>query len=46
MKTIEFKKLLKEDNPNHILHKHINSMIYLTDRQVQKVIDLKNGANK
>lgn len=46
MKTIEFKKLLKEDNPRHILHKHINSLIFLTDRQVQKVIDLKNGVKK
>lgn len=48
MKNQDFKKILKEDNPKHILFRHMYSCfpkvkgIYLTDKQLQKVIDLKN----
>ena len=48
MKTVDFKKLLKEDNPKHIIFRYThapylkNGINNLTDKQLQKVIDLKN----
>lgn len=42
MKTIEFKRLLKQDKPAHIIFLHTISKIFLTDKQLQQVIDLKN----
>ena len=42
MKKIEFNKLLKQDKPTHIIFLHTISKIFLTDKQLQQVIDLKN----
>lgn len=48
MKPVEFKKLLKEDDPKHIIFRYTHSVYLengidnLTDKQLQKVIDLKN----
>lgn len=42
MKIKEFKKLLKTDSPKHIIFLHTISKIYLTDKQLQLVIDMKN----
>lgn len=41
MKLKNFKTLLKEDTPKHIIFLHTISRIYLTNNQLQKVIDLK-----
>ena len=46
MKQIEFKKLLKEDNPQHIIFRYThapylkNGINNLTDRQLEKLIQL------
>ena len=42
MKIKEFKKLKKQLDPKKIIYKHCNLEIYLTDRQLQEIIDLKN----
>lgn len=42
MRIKEFNKLLKKDQPKHIIFLHTISQIWLTDKQLQKVIDLKN----
>lgn len=42
MKTIEFKKILKEKTPQEIIGLHTHWKIYLTNKQLQQVIDLKN----
>lgn len=42
MKQIEFKKLLKENKPQHIIRLYINDMANLTDKQLGRVIELKN----
>lgn len=46
MKKIEFKVLLKNENPQNIIYKHIHEKIYLTDNQVKTVLNLKNKKNK
>ena len=43
MKKIELEKLLKEKTPNQILQKYMLSEIFLTERQLDKVIALKKG---
>ena len=51
MKQIEFKKLLKEDNPKHIIFRYThapylkNGIDNLTNKQLEKVINLKNKTN-
>lgn len=42
MKIIEFKKALKKEGAWKLLKKHMKNDVYLTDKQVQQVIDLKN----
>ena len=43
MKANELDKLLKEKTPNQVLTKHILGEIYLTNSQLDKVIELKKG---
>lgn len=43
MKKIELEKLLKEKTPNQILQKYMLSEIFLTERQLDKVIAHKKG---
>jgi hypothetical protein len=42
MRANEYKKLLKNDTPKHIIHLHILSKINLTSKQLDEVIALKN----
>lgn len=42
METKKFKKLLKNTLPREIIRKYCNNDIYLTQKQLQIVIDLKN----
>lgn len=42
MKANLFKKLLKTDNPKHIIYLHCNLKINLTSKQLENVIELKN----
>ena len=52
MKTKEFKKLIKTESPKKILFRYMYACyekvggVYLTDRQLQKVIDLKNEKSR
>lgn len=43
MKTKDFNKLLKRDNPKKILTNHMMGEIYLTDKQLDKVCKLNDG---
>ncbi len=42
MKKKEFNKLLKEKTPKEIINMYTTLKIYLTDRQLDYVINLKN----
>ena len=42
MKKIEFEKLMDEKEPQDIISMHINSEIYLTDKQIDKVIEKRD----
>lgn len=48
MKSKDFKKLLKEEDPKHILFRYTHGCysqvksVCLTDKQLHQVIDLKN----
>lgn len=42
MKSREFKKLLKEDKPQHIIFLHTIEKIFLTDKQIEKVLEKRN----
>lgn len=43
MKTKDFKKLLKTTKPSLIISRYINGKLpYLTDKQIEKLIELKN----
>lgn len=42
MKTVEFNKLIKKYNPQYIIYLHTTWRIYLTNKQLDKVIELKN----
>jgi len=42
MKNKEFNKLLKTEKPKKIIYMHCFEKIYLTGKQLDKVIDLKN----
>jgi hypothetical protein len=52
MKSKDFKKLLKEEDPKHILFRYTHGCysqvkgVYLTDKQLQQVIDLKNKKSR
>lgn len=46
MKTIIFNRLVKYRKPKDILNMYLDSRIWLTDKQLQKVIDLKNGVEQ
>ena len=46
MRIKDFKKLLKKDNPKHIIFLYTIDKVKLTDKQLQYVIDLKNGGAK
>ena len=45
MKRKDFNKLLKNDNPKHIIFLHTISKIFLTNKQLDEVIALKNNTN-
>ena len=42
MRIKEFKKIIQEKEPEQIIGLHTHWKIKLTDRQINKVIDLKN----
>lgn len=48
MKAKEFKELIKKESPKHILFRYMYGCypgvksVYLTSKQLQEVIDLKN----
>lgn len=42
MKKIEFKKLIKNENPKKIIRMHCNWLINLTTKQLNEVLELKN----
>lgn len=46
MKTKEFKKLLSANDPNKILSDYMICKIFLTERQLQQVINKKDDAAK
>ena len=46
MKNKDFKALLKEKSSNDILSDYMTCKIFLTDKQLQKVIDLKQPYEK
>ena len=46
MKNIELKRLQKEKTPKQIIYLHIHNVINLTSKQVDKMINLKNGVKK
>ena len=46
MKTKELKELLKSKPASEILSDYMTNKIFLTDKQVQKVIDLKQPHEK
>ena len=41
MKAKEFKKLLKEDKPKHIIAMHCDLRIFLTSKQLDEVLKRK-----
>lgn len=38
----DFKKILKDKTPEKIISMHISGKIYLTNNQLDKVLELKN----
>lgn len=46
MKAKELKKLLKEKTPRQIITDHMECKIFLSQRQLQQVIDKKEGVDK
>lgn len=48
MKLKEFSRLLKIDNPKHIIFLHTIEKIFLTDKQIDKVLEKrdKDGRKK
>lgn len=42
MRIKDFKKLKKEKTPKQIIALHIHNLIYLTDKQLDEVLELKN----
>ena len=46
MKAKELKKLLKEKTPRQIITDYMKCKIFLSQRQLQQVIDKKEGVDK
>lgn len=46
MKKINIRNLLKEKTPKQILTDYMECKIYLTQKQLQQVIDKKEGVDK
>lgn len=46
MKAKELKKMLKEKTPRQIITDYMQGTIYLTQKQLQFVIDKKEGVDK
>ena len=44
MKIKDFNKLIKKDNPKHIIFLYTTSQIWLTNKQLDKIIKIKNKA--
>ena len=42
MRIKDFKKILKDKTPEEIIYMHISWKIYLTNNQLEKVLELKN----
>lgn len=42
MKIKEFKKLKKEMEPKKIIYRYCHNLIYLTSKQLDEIIELKN----
>jgi len=41
MRIKEFKKIIKEKTPRDIIAMHTHNKIYLTDKQIDKLIELR-----
>lgn len=46
MKVREFNRLLKEKSPGELISQHMSCKIFLTEKQLQKCIDLKSGTSE
>lgn len=46
MKIKEFKKLVKQETPEKIITMYYMDQIYLTDKQLEQIIKLKNEEGK
>lgn len=42
MKIVEFKKLIEKEEPKKIIAMHYTSRVYLTDKQLDIVLNLKD----
>ena len=45
MKKREFKKQIEQYGPQELLSKHMTNEIFLTDKQLDKVIEMKKGTS-
>ena len=43
MRTKDFNKLIKEKTPREIIAMHTHNKIYLTDKQINKLIELRGN---
>lgn len=41
MKRVDFEKLMKDKKPNEVIGKHVRGEIYLTNKQLDEVIDAR-----
>lgn len=41
MKIKEFEKLIKEKKPQEIITMHLRNKLYLTDKQIDKLLELR-----
>lgn len=46
MKGNQFKTLVKEKTPKEIIYSHIHGNLFLTNKQLEQIINLKNGVKK
>ena len=46
MKKREFKKQIEQNKPQELLSKYMTNEIFLTDKQLDKVIELKKGTSE
>lgn len=46
MRNKDLKKLLKEKEPQKIIYMHCNDLIYLTNKQIDELIALRDSKDK